>query len=54
MQFIEGRPPETQYAPGPGDRAKRREVPPGSPRLEPAGRVRTRMAEFKAFPRPKK
>jgi hypothetical protein len=50
MQFVKGKPPETQYATCPGDRAKRREVALGRPGFEP-GRI-ARMAEFKAIPRP--
>jgi hypothetical protein len=50
MQFVEGTPPETQYATRPGARAKRREVPLGRPGFEP-GRI-ARVAEFKAIPRP--
>jgi hypothetical protein len=50
MQFVKGKPPETQYATRPGARAKRREVALGRPGFEP-GRI-ARMAEFKAIPRP--
>jgi hypothetical protein len=50
MQFVEGKPPETQYATRQGARAKRREVALGRPGFEP-GRI-ARMAEFKAIPRP--
>jgi hypothetical protein len=39
MQFVKGKPPETQYATRPGARAKRREVALGRPGLE-AGRMR--------------
>jgi hypothetical protein len=51
MQFVKGKPPETQYATRPGARAKRREVALGRPGFEP-GRI-VRMAEFKAIPRPR-
>jgi hypothetical protein len=50
MQFVKGKPPETQYATRPGARAKRREVALGRPGLEP-WRI-ARMAEFKAIPTP--
>jgi hypothetical protein len=39
MQFVKGKPPESQYATRPGARAKRREVALGSPGFEP-GRIR--------------
>jgi hypothetical protein len=39
MQFVKGKPPETQYATRPGARAKRREVALGRPGFEP-GRIR--------------
>jgi hypothetical protein len=42
MQFVKGKPPETQYATRPGARAKRREVALGTPGFEP-GRI-ARMA----------
>jgi hypothetical protein len=48
MQFVKGKPPETQYATHPGARAKRREAALGRPGFEP-GRI-ARMAEFKAKP----
>jgi hypothetical protein len=50
MQFVKGKPPETQDATRPGARAKRREVALCRPGFEP-GRI-ARMAEFKAIPRP--
>jgi hypothetical protein len=50
MQFVKGKPPETQYATRPGARAKRRQVALGRPGFEP-GRI-ARMADFKAIPRP--
>jgi hypothetical protein len=50
MQFVKGKPPETQNATRPGAREKRREVALGRPGFEP-GRI-ARMAEFKAIPRP--
>jgi hypothetical protein len=39
MQFVKGKPPETQCATCPGARAKRREVALGRPGFE-AGRIR--------------
>jgi hypothetical protein len=50
MQFVKGKPPETQYVTRPGARAKRQEVALGRPGFEP-GRI-ARMAEFKAILRP--
>jgi hypothetical protein len=50
MQFVKGKPPETQYATRLGARAKGREVALGRPGFEP-GRI-ARMAEFKAILRP--
>jgi hypothetical protein len=35
MQFVKGKPPETQCSTRPGDRAKRREVALGGPGFEP-------------------
>jgi hypothetical protein len=39
MQFVKGKPPETQYTTHPEARAKRREVALGRPGFEP-GRIR--------------
>jgi hypothetical protein len=48
MQFVKGKPPETQFATRPGARAKRREVALGRPGFEPG-----RIAHMAEFPRPR-
>jgi hypothetical protein len=45
MQFVKGKPPETQYATCPGARAKRREVALGRPGFEP-GRIRACLSHL--------